>query len=122
MNITEMHPEKPAILRRRVLSKAGVDCSILALAPGEQTSCDNMPPARAHLLFVIEGGVSVQMGDLTFLVKAEDALHIAGGQEHRITAEEGGWAKLLRVDLPLPPPPSPPIYAFRGAEPELQTP
>jgi quercetin dioxygenase-like cupin family protein len=51
------------------------------------------------VLFVIDGGVTVRVGGLVFILNKDDALHLAAGKEHVICANAPGWAKLLRVEF-----------------------
>lgn len=113
MKAPSINMEKPAAgLMRHILSKNGVECSILALAPGEQTTCVDPLPIREHIFVVIEGGVTVRMGEVTYLVQKDDAMHIPVGQEPIITADSSNWAKLVRIDLAPRPIPGPLIYGF----------
>lgn len=96
---------------RVVLSENGLECSIMSLAPGEETSCIETPPLHDHLIFVIEGAASVTMDRVTCLLKRNEALRLPADREHHISAA-GDWARLLRVDFPPREKATPPLYTF----------
>jgi mannose-6-phosphate isomerase-like protein (cupin superfamily) len=95
-------PSSPEAVRhwsQRVLSRDGLECTLVVLGPGETSSCVNPTAPRAHLLFVIEGGITVATNDATFLVHKDGAIYLSARRENRITADAGSPAKLLRIDL-----------------------
>jgi mannose-6-phosphate isomerase-like protein (cupin superfamily) len=96
---------------RRILSDEGLECSIIFVAPGEETNCSETPPLHDHLLFVIEGSASVTMEKVTCMLKRNDALRLPADREHHISAV-GGSVRLLRVDFPPREKPAPPLYTF----------
>jgi mannose-6-phosphate isomerase-like protein (cupin superfamily) len=98
--ITTLEAVTSPIGTKSILAKNGFQCSVITLAPGDET-----PPRDAHdveeqVLFAIDGEVTVRFGDLNTMLKKDEALLIAKGQAHFITAGPGGWAKILRVDVP----------------------
>ena len=114
MNTTANPAEKPAHLSRRILAKEGIECSILALAPGEQISCAEAFPHQEHVLFVLEGGLIATLGDVTLLATKDDAVHIPAGRAHTITGDPAKWSRLLRIDLTPREIPAPPLFRFPG--------
>jgi len=96
---------------RRILSDDGLECSIVFVAPGEETTCLETPPLHDHFLFVIEGNASVTMEKVTCMLKRNEALRLPADREHRISAM-GGGVRLLRVDFPPREKPAPPLYTF----------
>jgi len=111
MNTTPTTINPATLSSRLVLSENGLECSIVSLAPGEETSCIETPPLHDHLVFVIEGTVSVTMDRVTCLLKRNEALRLPADRAHQISAT-GGWARLLRVDFPPREKPAPPLYTF----------
>lgn len=99
MHARSKSPTVLAHLNRTVLSGEGLDCTLLALAPAEQTAGPEPHADQDHVLFVIEGSVNVRVGELTFLVNHDEALHIAAGRPYTVAAVPSGWAKILRVDF-----------------------
>jgi quercetin dioxygenase-like cupin family protein len=83
-----------------ILSKDGFGCSLLMLAPGDETPSREADQVEEHILFVVEGEATVRFGALTTILKKDEALLIPRGKRHVISAHAGGWAKLLRVDVP----------------------
>ena len=113
MNSMPMTADGSAVLlSRRVLNEEGVECSLVSLAPGEQTSCFEMPPRRDFVLFAIEGTATVALGQVTCLLRKDEALRIPAGSENMLTAGGGGWVKLLRVAFPKREPPPEPVYIY----------
>lgn len=96
---TSTHLTESTALSRRILSQDDIDCSVMALAPGEEIACEDAHWTQEHLLFVIEGGVLVRMGDVTRMMGRDEALLIAPGRNSTITADASGWARLLLVDF-----------------------
>ncbi len=85
---------------KTILVKAGFQCSILTLAPGDETPRREAGEVEEHLLFVIEGHATVRAGDINTMIKQDDALLIPKGMAHLIAAGPTGWVRILRVDAP----------------------
>jgi mannose-6-phosphate isomerase-like protein (cupin superfamily) len=113
MNRASLLPEKSTTgLTRNVLSRDGIDCTIIGLAPTEEISSHDDRSAQDHVLFVVEGRVIVRLGDLNFILNKDDALHIEHGKEYIITGGASGWSKLLRVDIAPREVAAPAIFTF----------
>ena len=116
MNSPHETVEHTTVLRRGVLSHDNIECSIVALAPGEQITCEDGHWTQEHILFVIDGEVTVQTDDLTMFLKKEAAKHVAPGKHGVITADASGWAKLLRIDFAHRTVIEPPLVTVTGQE------
>lgn len=102
MNAMPLITELPThtTLTKSVLSEDGLHCALLVLSPGEEVPPpdENVVPER--ILFVADGEVTVHVEDLHYILRRDDALHLPAGKLHSIVAATGGWAKVLRVELP----------------------
>ena len=108
--------EKPTPgLTRNVLSRPGLDCTIIGLAPMEEIYFADERSPRDHIVFVVEGRVIATLDGLTFILNKDDALHIEAGKEHVITGGASGWSKLLRIDVAPRKLPAPVFVTFPGA-------
>ena len=85
---------------KTILSKDGFVCSLVMLAPGDETPPREADQVEEHVLFVVEGEATVRFDALNTILKKDDALLIPRGKPHVISAHPGGWAKLLRLDVP----------------------
>ena len=85
---------------KSILAKDGFHCSIITLAPGDATPLREAHDVEENVLFVIEGEAAVRFGDLTTMLKKDEALLVHKGQAHLIAAGPNSWAKILRVDVP----------------------
>jgi len=85
---------------KTILSKAGFACSLIILAPGDETPPREADQVEEHLLFVVEGEATVRFDVVNTILNKDEALLIPRGKSHVISTHSGGWAKLLRVDVP----------------------
>jgi mannose-6-phosphate isomerase-like protein (cupin superfamily) len=85
---------------KTILAQEGFRCSLLTLAPGDETPLQEARDVEEHLLFVIEGEATVRRGEVNTMLGKDQALLIAKGQAHVLSAGASGWARLLRVDVP----------------------
>ena len=99
-HITTLDPFTSPLNTKTILAKEGFTCSLLKLAPGSETPLREANHVEDHLLFVVEGEATVRRGDLNTILGKDQALLIRQGQEHVIAAHPGGWAKILRIDVP----------------------
>lgn len=88
-----------AIASKTILAQDGFTCSLLTLAPGDEA------PLRAneveqHLLFVVEGDITVRFDDINTMLNPGGALLVPKGKAYLISAGNSGWSKILRVDVP----------------------
>jgi mannose-6-phosphate isomerase-like protein (cupin superfamily) len=98
--LTTLDPITSATNTKSILSKDGFGCSIITLAPGDETPLRESHNVEEHILFTIDGEATVRSGDLNTMLKKDEALLIPKGQPHLIAAGASGWAKVLRVDVP----------------------
>lgn len=98
--LTTLDPVTPTATTKPILAKKGFRCSLITLAPGNETPLREAHNVEEHILFVIEGGVTIRFGDINTIIKKDEALLVAKGQSHLIAAGPNGWAKLLQMDIP----------------------
>jgi len=85
---------------KSILAKDGFQCSIITLAPGDETPLREAHDVEAHILFAIEGEATVRFGDINTMMKKDEALLVPKENAHLIAAGPNGGAKILRVDVP----------------------
>jgi mannose-6-phosphate isomerase-like protein (cupin superfamily) len=98
--LTTLEPVTTPINPKTIIAKEGFTCSLLTLAPGDEMSRHEPNQIAEHLLFVIEGGATICLGDVNTMLGKDQALLIRKGEAHVIAALPGGGAKILRVDIP----------------------
>jgi mannose-6-phosphate isomerase-like protein (cupin superfamily) len=98
--IITLDPATTPISAKTILAKDGFQCSLITLAPGDETPLRESHDVEEHILFVIDGEATVRFGDVNTIVSRDQALLIPKGKTHLIAAGAKGWAKLLRVDVP----------------------
>lgn len=97
--ITTLDPVTSAAQAKTILAKEGVRCSLITLAPDEETPLREVRDVEKHILFVVDGEATVRLGHVNTMLAKDAALLIAKGKAHLIAAGASG-AKLLRVDIP----------------------
>lgn len=91
----------PATLNTKtILEKDGFSCSLLTLAPGDATPRREANQIEDHVLFVADGAATVRVGEVNTILAKDQAMLIRQSQEYVIAAHPGGWAKILRIDVP----------------------
>lgn len=98
--ITTLDPVTSATNTKTILSKEGFQCSLIMLAPGDETPLRESHDVEEHILFVVDGEATVRFGEVNTMLAKDEALLIPKGKAHLIAAGASGWAKLLRVDVP----------------------
>ena len=98
--VTTLDPSTSAINAKSILNKDGFRCSLLVLAPGDETPVREAQDVEEHILFVVDGEATVRLGDVNTIINKDEALLVPKGKRHVISANPGGWAKILRVDVP----------------------
>ena len=98
--ITTLQPITTPVAPRTILSRDGFTCSLLTLAPGDETPRGDASHVEEHVLYVAEGAAVVRFDDMNTMLKKDDALLVPHGKPHVIAAQPDGWAKLLRVAVP----------------------
>lgn len=98
--LTTTLPVGPQVDAQSILAQDGFACSLLTLAPGEETSLHESASDGKHLLFVVDGAVTVQRGEVNTILRKDQALLIPKGDEPVVAARPEGEAKVLQVDIP----------------------
>jgi quercetin dioxygenase-like cupin family protein len=98
--ITTLNPVSSSFNLRTLLAKEGFTCSLIMLEPGDEAPRRDPEPVEEHILYVVEGEVTVHFDRLNTILTKDEALLIPRDKEHVITANSGGLTKLLRVDVP----------------------
>lgn len=99
-SLTTLEPPTPSASTRKILSKEGFNCSLITLSPGDDTARVEAAQLDEHILFVVDGQVTVRAGDVNTILNQDDALLIPKGRAHTIVAQPAGRAKVLRVEVP----------------------
>jgi quercetin dioxygenase-like cupin family protein len=98
--ITTLDPVSSTVHSKTILSKQGFACSLIMLAPGDETPPRESDQVEEHILFVVDGVATVRFEDVNTILSKDEALLIPKGKPHTIVASPAGWAKILRVDVP----------------------
>jgi mannose-6-phosphate isomerase-like protein (cupin superfamily) len=98
--IFTLEPTTTPTNSKTILSKNGFTCSLLMLAPGDETPRPNADQVEEHVLYIVEGSATVRFEDLNTILNEDEAMLIPRGKQHVIAADSGAWAKLLRLDVP----------------------
>ena len=98
--ITTLEPPHSTAHAKTILTKDGFTCSLLTLAPGDETPRREANHVEEHLLFVIDGEATIRFDDVNTILGKDSALLVPKGKAHVIAAHPGGTTKLLRVDIP----------------------
>lgn len=110
------HPAVTAT-SQTLLSKHGFVCALMTLEPSDgATAINGAQSGEEHLLFVVDGEVSVRSGEITTLLKKDEAFLLPKEETCFVSAFGPRPAKLLRVDVPPRQVVAPPIYAFESAK------
>lgn len=98
--ITILDPVISNAPARNILARDGINCTLLAVAPGDETASTVVSTMAEQLLFVAEGQVTVRGGAVNTVVNRDEAFLVSPGRAYTLAASAGGWARVLRVDLP----------------------
>lgn len=98
--ITTLDPIATSAIARNLLSRDGVNCTLVTLAPGDETPSTSATAAPEQLLFVAQGRVTVRFGGMSTVVNEEEAYLLPAGRPYSLVASRAGNAKVLRVELP----------------------
>jgi len=98
--ITTLDPVTTPLNAKTILAKEGYTCSLLTLAPGEETPRHDPPQIEEHLLFVVEGEATIGFGEVNTILGKDQALLVRKGEDHVINAHPVTGAKILRIDIP----------------------
>ena len=99
-SVVTLEPVATPTHSKTILSKEGFACSLIMLAPGDETAPREADQVQEHLLFVVEGEATIRFDGMNTILNKDEALLIPRGKPHVISAYPDGWAKLLRIDVP----------------------
>lgn len=99
-NLTTLQPPAAAANSRNILAKNGFACALVTIEPGEQLSIEHSPSGEEHLLFVVEGEVTIRSGEINTMLNKNEAHLLPKAEDCTIEASAEKPAKLLRVDVP----------------------
>ncbi len=94
-----------------ILQKEGYSGVLVTLNGQDTLDFEDNLTRQDHLIFVVDGSLSVEMDGIVSLVNRHDALHIPRGKQVALKNVEVKRSKFVRFDIP-PPPERAPIYAF----------
>jgi mannose-6-phosphate isomerase-like protein (cupin superfamily) len=98
--ITTLDPIVSSTVARNLLSREGVSCSLVTLAPGDETPFTDSSSSPEQLLFVVQGRITVRFGGVNTIVNQEEAYLLPAGRPYSLAADRAGDARVLRVELP----------------------
>lgn len=98
--LTTLDPVTTPTSTKTILNKEGFQCSLIMLAPGDQTPLREAREVEEHVLFLVDGEATVRSGDVNTMLNKDEALLIPKGKAYSIAAGAAGWAKILQVDVP----------------------
>ncbi|MEO6993995.1 MAG: cupin domain-containing protein [Lacunisphaera sp.] len=110
--ITTLPPSPSTIQSKTILSKEGFTCSLVTLAASDKTPLRESEHVEEHILYVVEGQVTVRFDDVNTVIDQDHALLIPQGKAYCIATDAKGPAKLLRVEVPPRPVLSPEIITL----------
>lgn len=85
---------------KTILAEAGLKCSLIMLAPGDEEPAGDGSGGGRHLLYVVEGEAEVRVADRRSVLYRDDAILVSTAERAVISARADGGAKILRVDVP----------------------
>ena len=98
--ITTLPPVSKATVTKTIFANENFKCSLVSLAPGEEIPGRELNAREDQLLFVIEGEITVRLGEVNTILGRDQAVFIRQGPEYVITGPLEKWAKVLRVEIP----------------------
>ena len=98
--LTTLDPVTTTAHSKTILSQNGFTCSLLTLAPGDETPRDESEHGDEHVLYVVEGEVTIRFANVNTVLTKDKALLIPKGKPYTIAAGSRGGAKLLRTEVP----------------------
>jgi redox-sensitive bicupin YhaK (pirin superfamily) len=97
-------PTQEPLYVRTILNEHRMKAAIIHLEAGEEIELPLEPTAQEHLLVVMQGRVTVRFDELNHVLNQEQALHLSRHDPVGVWNHGETPAKLLRVDIQLPPP------------------
>jgi len=98
--ITTLDPVTSPTNVKTILSKEGFQCSIIMLAPGDETPMRESHETEEHIFFVVEGEATIRFETVNTILSKDEALLIPKGKAHVIAANGDRRAKILCLDVP----------------------
>ena len=98
--LTTLEPVTTHADVRQILNKEGFVGAILSLEPGEETRRIESSEVEDHVLFVIDGEVTVRFDDVNTILGRDEALLVPKGKAHALAAGGERRARLLRLEVP----------------------
>ncbi|CAM2848856.1 cupin domain-containing protein [Rariglobus hedericola] len=100
------------LLSRKILSESGLEAGLTLIGPGVETPASDQPATQNLILFVCEGSLTATVGLSNFILRKDEALHIATGKTHSVRNHTTAPSKLLTLTLPRPRTPAPALVEF----------
>ncbi|MET0263488.1 MAG: cupin domain-containing protein [Rariglobus sp.] len=97
------------LLTRKILTESGVDAAITLIGPGVETPPSDHPAPRPIVLLVSEGAVTASVDRTHFILRKDEALHVAPGKIHTLRNHTDAPAKVVAITLPAPRRENPPL-------------
>jgi quercetin dioxygenase-like cupin family protein len=110
--LTALDPVTSPSTSKTILSKDGFTGSLIMLAPGETTPREDSAHREEHLLFLVDGQVTVHFDDTHTILGKDQAMLIPKGKKHSLAAHPEGGTKLLRLEVPPRKVVEPEIHSF----------
>lgn len=98
--ITSLPPVTTSASSKIVLSQDGFRCSLHTLPLASTGSSFDVPESPEHLLFVVDGEITVRSGDVNTIVNKDEALRLPDGKSASVEARDGENAKVLQIEIP----------------------
>jgi transcriptional regulator with XRE-family HTH domain len=97
-----VHNDKSSyeILTTQILSKRMMPI-LLKIEPGGQTNTEQGPPGAEKFVFVLEGTITLKVGEKSFPLNANSSLYLDSSDEHSMANAGSTVAKVLVVGTPV---------------------
>ena len=110
--ITTLDPVSNPTDTKTILANDALKSSLLTLAPGDETPRQELNGRGDQLLFVIEGEVTISLGEVNTILAKDQAVLLRKDRAHVIAGSLDGWTKLLQVEIPPREPAGPEIITL----------
>lgn len=94
------HPFANLANAKTIFAQAGVTCSLIMLAPGDEVPAFGAEDNGRHVFYVVEGEVKVRTTRGDTVLYKDGAIMVTRADEPVLSTPTDGWAKLLRVEIP----------------------
>jgi redox-sensitive bicupin YhaK (pirin superfamily) len=92
---------------RTILNEERMNGSLMLLESGQEITLSDDSAPQEHVLFVADGSLTVRIGEISHVLNKDQAMHLDAGKTATLCNDTQGWAKVLRLDLPVPAPADP---------------